>query len=110
MIGLLSAPATATQITHPRRLWLYALTALAIVFLLAPSLIVVPMSFTNSTFLEFPPQEWSTRWYRSYFGTAEWREATWMSVKVALFTVLAATPLGTMAAYGLHASRLRSAL
>ena len=108
-MGFLSEPATETQVTHLRRGWLYLLTALAVVFLLAPTLLVVPMSFTASTFLEFPPREWSLRWYRSYFGTAEWREATWMSFKVASLTVLLATPLGTMAAYGLHVTRLRLA-
>ena len=34
---------------------------LAYVFLVLPSLIVVPMSFSGAQYLEFPPREWSLR-------------------------------------------------
>jgi putative spermidine/putrescine transport system permease protein len=102
----LGSPATETQVTHAQRLWLYVLAGFILVFLVAPTLIVVPMSFTDSTFLEFPPRQWSLRWYRNYFGTVEWRDATYTSLVVALWTVILATPLGTAAAYGLQVARL----
>ena len=38
---MLASPATDTQITHGRRLWLYALVALVVLFLIAPSLLVI---------------------------------------------------------------------
>jgi len=103
----LAAPASETQVSHGQRLWLYAFAAIVMVFLVAPTLIVVPMSFSGSQYLEFPPQEWSTRWYREYFGSAEWMAATRTSLAAATLTMLVATPLGMMAAYGLHASPLR---
>ncbi len=53
-------------------------------FLIAPSLIIVPMSFSGSTFLQFPPESWSLRWYEAYFRSIEWRDATIVSIKVAL--------------------------
>ncbi len=104
-MSLLDRPAADTQVTHGQRLWLYVAVGLILAFLVAPTLIVVPMSFSASDYLEFPPREWSLRWYRAYFGSDAWRDATVMSVKVALLTVAAATPLGTAAAYGLHVSR-----
>ncbi len=103
----LSTSASETQITHGRRLWLYALSALVMMFLVAPSFIVVPMSFSASTYLEFPPREWSLRWYENYIYSLEWREATWISLKAAVLTMFAATILGTAAAYGLLVSRFR---
>lgn len=96
-------------IPHSRRLWLYAVGALVLAFLTAPSLIIIPMSFSDSAFLQFPPPEWSLRWYRAYFGSVEWRDATMVSLKAALLTTLLATPVGTAAAYSLHAGQFRLA-
>ncbi len=101
------APASDTQITHLQRLWLYLFCGLVMGFLILPSLIVIPMSFSDSVYLEFPPQEWSLRWYETYFGSVEWRDATVVSFKVAFLTLLVATPIGTAAAYGLHVSQFR---
>lgn len=103
------SPASDTQITHLRRLWLYALGAVVMLFLLAPTLIVVPMSFSGADFLEFPPGSLSTRWYHAYAESVEWKAATLVSLKAAILTVLLATPLGTAAAYGLHVARGRLA-
>ena len=105
----LDRPASETQITHKGRLWLYLFSAFAMIFLLAPSVIVVPMSFSESQYLEFPPRTWSTRWYEHYFNSPEWMQATATSFKVAILTMLVATPLGTIAAYGLFVSNLRFA-
>ena len=97
----LATPVSDTQITRRGRLWLYALAAVVMVFLAMPSLIVIPMSFSDSKYLEFPPQEWSTVWYQHYFDSPLWRAATATSVKAALLTTLLAVPLGVLAAYGL---------
>jgi putative spermidine/putrescine transport system permease protein len=100
-------PATETQITHARRLWLYALVALVLLFLVAPSVLVVPISFSDARYLTFPPPAWSTRWYASFFAAVEWRDATSVSFRAAMLTMLIATAFGTLAAYGLHAARSR---
>ena len=104
-----NAPASETQVTHRARLWLYATAALALAFLVIPTLIVIPMSFSASQYLEFPPREWSLRWYRNYLDSASWMQATATSFKAGFLTVVVATPLGTLAAYGLFVSRLRFA-
>ena len=100
----LDRPAGDTQITHRQRLWLYALAGIVMVLLVAPTIIVIPMSFSASQYLEFPPRDWSLRWYEHYLGEPEWLAATATSLKAGLLTMLVATPIGTMAAYGLHVS------
>mgnify|MGYP002717174420 CR=1 FL=1 len=79
-------------ISHWRRAWLYVLVAAVLLFLIVPMLIVVPMSFSGSEYLEFPPREWSLRWYASYFNSPEW---------------MASTRVSFAAAYALNAVRLR---
>jgi len=101
--------ASDTQVTHLRRLWLYVVGGLVMAFLIAPSLIVIPMSFSASEYLEFPPREWGFRWYENYFFSIEWRDATFVSLRVAFMTLLLATPIGTAAAYGLHVAGFRLA-
>ena len=100
-----ASPATETQIPHRRRLWLYAIVSLIVLFLIAPSLLVVPLSFSDSRYLAFPPPALSTRWYSAYFRAIEWREATYVSFAAAILTMLLSTTLGTLAAYGLKPLR-----
>ena len=103
-----------TQIRLKDRLWLYIFSYIILFLLIVPSLVVIPMSFSASQYLEFPPKEWSLRWYENYFfswkvenGFNDWMQATWTSFKVAVLTILVAVPVGTMAAYGLVNSNSR---
>lgn len=104
---MFNSPASETQITHGQRLWLYIICAAVMVFLILPSLIVVPMSFSDSQYLEFPPRNWGLRWYEAYVTSVDWMDSTKVSFSAAFLTVLAATPIGTAAAYGLHVGRMR---
>ena len=56
------------HVSHSARLWLYILVGLVLFFLIVPTLIVIPVSFSSTTSLMFPPPGWSTRWYASFFG------------------------------------------
>jgi len=105
----LSRPASATQVTHGSRLWLYALAALVLAFLTLPTLIVVPMSFSASQYLESPPRQWALRWYQSYLGSVSWMQAIRTSFAAGALTMLVSTPLALMAAYGLNVLRGRRA-
>ncbi len=105
----LSRPASDTQITHGRRLWLYIVAGVIMAFLIIPTLIVIPMSFSDSQYLEFPPRNWSIRWYENYFGSNSWMRATLVSFQAAFLTVAVITPIATMAAYGLYVSNLKAA-
>ena len=44
---MLRTPATETQITHGGRLWLYVLGGLILLFLILPSLLVIPLSISD---------------------------------------------------------------
>jgi putative spermidine/putrescine transport system permease protein len=105
----LKRPAADTQITHGDRLWLYIVATIIMLLLVIPTFIVIPMSFSDSQYLEFPPDHWSVRWYTVYFESSKWMRATVTSVQVGVLTMLLATPVGTMAAYALFVSGHRLA-
>jgi len=118
-MGVLDRQVSDTQIKLRSRLWLYIFSAVVLFLLIVPSLIVIPMSFSDSQYLEFPPKDWSFRWYENYFfswkvenGFNDWMAATRTSLLVAVLTIFVATPIGTLAAYGLanSTSRLRAVL
>ena len=100
-MSLWNSSVSDTQIKFKNRIWLYVFALVVLFLLIVPSLVVVPMSFSDSQYLEFPPKNYSTRWYENYFYSIDWLQATWTSVKVGVLTIFVATPLGIMAAYGL---------
>lgn len=99
----LKEPAASSQVSHWQRLWLYVFVVIVLAVLVLPTLIVVPISFTASSFMEFPPRAYALRWYRAYFQSRELIDATLISAQVAAITTLVATPLGVAAAYGVRA-------
>jgi putative spermidine/putrescine transport system permease protein len=82
-------------------------TALVAVFLMGPIFVVVPIAFSSSSYMEFPPPGFSLRWFEAFFTSREWADATMTSLNVAAATVVAATVLGTLAALGLRRLRGR---
>lgn len=80
---------------------------LVLLFLMAPMLAVVPLSFSGSEVLCFPPEGFSWRWYAAFFASDRWLLASRNSLVVAGSTALVATLLGTLAALGLHLARFR---
>jgi putative spermidine/putrescine transport system permease protein len=90
---------------QPRRLLMAALGALTVFYLLAPTLVIVPMSFTEARILSFPPEGFSTQWYERMFTDRQWSSGMINSAQVASLTAILATVLGTMAALGLARGR-----
>jgi putative spermidine/putrescine transport system permease protein len=74
---------------------------LVILFLIAPVLIVFPMSLGSSPFLSFPPTNLSLRWYAEFFNRPQWLLSVWNSLVVAAIAVTGSVFLGTAAALGL---------
>jgi putative spermidine/putrescine transport system permease protein len=85
---------------------LAAINGLIYVYLLAPILIVVPVSFSPSPFLVFPPRGFSLRWYANFFATRELTEALWLSVRLAVAVTAAATIIGGLTAFALVRHRV----
>jgi ABC-type spermidine/putrescine transport system permease subunit I len=87
-------------------LWLAGL--LIIGFLVLPALVVIPVSLTGGSFVTFPPEGFSLRWYQEYLGSNVWVEATVRSFAVAALTGVLAMLLGVPAAFMLVRSRARA--
>jgi putative spermidine/putrescine transport system permease protein len=61
-----------------------ALALLALVILVAPSIIVLMISFDTRAFVAFPPQGFTLDWYARVFQQQVLVEAMWTSLKVAV--------------------------
>lgn len=90
-----------------RRLALAACGCGVCLFLLAPVVVIVVISFSDSRYLDFPPRRYSLRWYRALSDDPSWRESFVVSAQVAILTASLATPLGTAAAVGLARGSFR---
>src|SRR5437773_5747899 len=81
-----------------------ALAAVAILFLVGPTLIMLLTSFTASQSLKFPPDGLSLRWYVALLKADQMQQAAWTSLVVAFWTTLVSAVLGTAAALAIARS------
>src|SRR3989454_6995253 len=81
-----------------------ALTAVAVVFLIGPSLIVILTSLTASQSLKFPPDGLSLRWYIALLNADQMQQAAWTSLIVAFWATVTCAVLGTAAALAIARS------
>lgn len=82
--------------------WLGGLLAFCVyLFLLAPSIIVIPVSFGSQYELSFPPREYSLDLYRIFFSSQAWTQPLLLSIRVALMTTVISTVIAVPAAYAL---------
>ena len=94
-----------------RRMGRYGFNAFCVagfVFLLAPILVIVPLSFNAEPYFTFTegmlrldPEAWSLRWYESIAEDEAWRRALVNSLIIGVAATVLATTLGTLAALGL---------
>jgi putative spermidine/putrescine transport system permease protein len=77
------------------------ITSLLVVFLVAPMVIVVIISFSSAHFLSFPPPGFSMQWYRNLFGDPAWADTLTTSIEIVVPSGLLAMTVGTAAALGL---------
>ena len=75
---------------------------LILVFLMVPILIVVPLSFSDTRFMTFPPPGYSLRWYHAFFSNPAWIDAARTTLIASTSAALIATPLGVGAAYAIQ--------
>lgn len=88
----------------PTRLVSAAAAWAGFLFLLLPTLIVVPMSFGDRDEFQFPPRSLSLYLYRKYLFESNWVTTTIESCIVAAGAAALALALGVTAAYGLARS------
>jgi len=82
---------------------------LVALWLVAPTLVIVPMSFNEKKSLAFPPTGFSLQWYENFFSNPAWFGSFTTSLKIALIVAILATVLGTAAAIGIEKMKNRTA-
>lgn len=91
----------------PLRTGLITIAVLTSVFLLAPILFIVALSFGSSQWLIFPPPGWTLQWYRDLLADPGWLDAAWASFKVAVIVTALSVTLGFLTALALVRGRFR---
>ncbi len=71
-----------------------AFVGLVLAFLVLPLVVVVTTAFNNSAYIQFPPRQWSLRWFNEYLSSARWISATEMSLELGAVVAICATLLG----------------
>ena len=69
------------------------------VYLLAPVILVFPLSFSGDQVLRFPPSFWSTRWYSALFANSPMLKAFWTSLTLAAVVTVLSIVIAVPAAW-----------
>ncbi len=96
---------TATLGERLTRIGLIVLTGAVLVFLVAPILTIVPLSFSSGSFFYYPLPGLSLRWYQDFFSSSFWLSSLKNSLIIGISATVLATVLGTMAAIGIWRAR-----
>lgn len=84
---------------------LYAAAALVAAFLLAPLVVPVLISFSDTPFVTWPPQGFTLHWYAKILGEEEFTSSFRFSLVLGVLATVGALLLGTPAAIGLSRHR-----
>ncbi len=94
-----------------QRAWYYSfrvICGLIFFFLIAPIMVVIPLSFNAQDFFTFTPEMlrldpegYSLKHYRDFFTSPDWQQALWNSFTIAPWATLLSVTFGTLAAIGL---------
>jgi putative spermidine/putrescine transport system permease protein len=80
---------------------LWVVSGSAIFFLIAPVLLLIPMSLGSAEIIEFPPSQIGLDQYRKFFSHPAWQRAVLNSLQVSALTAVFSTFLGLLASLGL---------
>nr|WP_241525529.1 ABC transporter permease [Pseudophaeobacter leonis] len=97
--------------TTGQRVWYYSfrvICGLIFFFLIAPIIVIIPLSFNAQDFFTFTPEMlrldpegFSLKHYRDFFSNDSWQSSMWNSLKIAPMATLVSVTFGTLAAIGL---------
>ena len=74
-------------------------------FLLTPLAVILPVAFSADSFLTFPPQQWSSRWFTDVLNDPEWRASMVLSTELAAGATGLAAVAATSAALASRRAR-----
>ena len=80
----------------------------ACVILMLPIVILIVLAFGDQGYLRFPPESFSMRWFRAFFGDPRWQRALGSSLLIAAIACVISTVLGFFAAYAFVRSDMRA--
>ena len=102
--------------TTGQRIWHYSfrvICGIIFFFLIAPILVIIPLSFNAENFFTFTPEMlslspegYSLKHYQDFFSNSDWQLALTNSLKIAPVATLLSVSLGTLAAIGLSQSHV----
>ncbi|MCM2562850.1 ABC transporter permease [Lutimaribacter sp. EGI FJ00015] len=102
--------------TLGQRIWHYTfrtIVGLVLFFLIAPILVIIPLSFNAENFFTYTPgmlaldsEAYSLKHYRDFFNNSDWQQAMRNSLMIAPAATLISVGLGTLAAIGLSQSHV----
>ncbi len=105
---MLKLPSYASPL---ERIWHYAFIAICagvFLFLIAPLIVIIPLSFNSLPYFTFTEEmlslekeAFSLRWYEDFWSRDVWRQSIVNSLIIAVCSTFLATALGTIAALGL---------
>ncbi len=97
--------------TTGQRVWYYSfrvICGLIFFFLIAPIVVIIPLSFNAQDFFTFTPEMlrldpegFSLKHYRDFFSNDSWQSSMWNSLKIAPMATIVSVTFGTLAAIGL---------
>lgn len=97
--------------TTGQRVWYYSfrvICGLIFFFLIAPIIVIIPLSFNAQDFFTFTPEMlrldpegFSLKHYQDFFSNDSWQSSMWNSLKIAPMATLVSVTFGTLAAIGL---------
>jgi len=80
--------------------------AAVLFFLVLPTLLVIPLALSDASYITFPPQGLTLRWFEAYLSDPDWLHSTIFSLQIAAITTVVATTIGTMASVALVRGKL----
>jgi len=86
---------------------LWVVSGAAILFLIAPVLLLIPMSLGSAEIIEFPPSKIGIDQYRKFFDHPAWQTAVLNSLQVAVGTSIVSTTIGLLASLALVWGRFK---
>ena len=102
--------------TTGQRVWYYSfrvICGMIFFFLIAPIIVIIPLSFNAEDFFTFTPEMlsldpagFSTKHYEDFFTNTDWQLALRNSLKIAPAATILSVGLGTLAAIGLSQSHV----
>ena len=91
--------------TRSTRIALGIWSALVVLFLILPIVLIIVYAFNPSNVQSWPLKGLSTKWFGDTWHNESMRQALWLSVRAGLITSAIAIVLGSMAAFAVHRFR-----